>query len=237
METMTRSSFLALAAVLALLGCDHGGQPGQGSLVVHWQVKGNTCAQAGLASVQVTLLVEQSVVAAQDAACEDGETVFDQVASGVYEVRVDGLDGDGAATYSVTAEEVAVPAGDPTVTPTFELTKVGAGLSLSWYFENNGLCSFNGVTQVDVTVWNNEVELHHQVYGCDPFAEATDPLPEEGALGIRVPDLHVPDVDVVVFGLDRDGFRRFSGARHVLLHEGRVVNVSVPLKECDGTCG
>ncbi len=237
MNAMTRRFSLAVLAVLMILGCDHGGRSGQGSLVVRWQVKGNTCAQAGLASVQVTLLVAQGVVAATDAACEDGEAVFDQVESGLYDVRVDGLDGDGAATYSVTTEEVAVTAGDPTVTPTLELTKVGAGLSLSWYFENNGLCSFNGVTQVDATVWYNEVELHHQVYGCDPFAEATDPLPEEGVLGIRVPDLHVPDVDVVVFGLDRDGFRRFSGARHVLLHEGRVVNVSVPLKECDGPCG
>jgi|GEM_PF-3926983 len=237
MKQSMRVTAMVVLAGLVALACDHGGSAGRGTLVVRWQVKGNTCSQARIAGVQVSLIYDDAIVASQEATCGTGEAIFDDVDTGVYEVRVDGLDADGSTTYTATAPAVAVSAGDPTPSGTLELEKVGSGLSLSWYFEKNGLCGFHGIVNVDVTVWYNQLELHHQVYGCDPLADPDSTLPVGDVPGVKVLGLQVPEVDVVLFGLDRDGSRRFSGERHVQLEDGRVVNVSVSLTDCEGPCG
>ena len=227
---------VAVAVLGAALGaCDHGGTSRAGALEVHWQIKGNRCAQAGVTTVQVSVLYGDGAVAAQTAACEDGQVVFDALDGAAYTVQVDGLEADGSPAYSATASDVRVGGDEPTAV-TLELIHIGSGLSLSWYFANSGLCSFNGVAQVDVTVRYDDLELFHQVYGCDPFADATLPPPADGVLGIVVADLQVPEARVVLFGLDREGVRRFSGDKTIQLHEGRVVSVSVELTECEGPC-
>lgn len=237
MSRSMRGAAMMVVAGLLALACDHASSAGKGSLVVRWQVKGNTCTQAKIVGVQVSLLYDDTVVASQEATCGVGEAVFDDVDTGAYEVRVDGLDADGATTYSATAVGIAVSAGEPSPSGTLELEKVGSGLSLSWYFEKNGLCGFHGIVYVDVTVWYDQLELHHQVYGCDPLADPESTLPVGDVPGVKVLGLQVPEVDVVLFGLDRDGSRRFSGERHVQLQDGRVVNIGVPLTECEGPCG
>ena len=233
----TKRLLTVLAGLGAMLvACDHGGGSGIGALEVHWQIKGSKCALAGVSTVQVSVLVAETSVAAQTAACEDGQVVFEGLEAGTYEVQVDGLDTAGSAAWSATAQGVRVRGGDDTDSVALELTHVGSGLSLSWYFENSGLCSFNGVAQVDVTIWYDEITMFHQVYACDPFADPNRPPPEDGVLGILVPDLPVAAVDVALFGLDGNGIRRFTGDKHVQLEDGRVVNVSVALVACEGPC-
>lgn len=229
----------ALVAFIALTACDHSEKASPGLLKVSWQIQGNTCKAAGVETVRVTLLLDGAVYEARDSACAAGEMTFVDMPSMVYGVQLTGFDVDGETRYTGELEAIDLVAGETNETGRIAMTKVGSGISLAWYFANNLLCSFNGVVEVEVTVWYDQLQLHNQIYSCDPFGDTeTGAGVPSGDLGVKVYDLQVPEVDVVLFGLDANGDRIFVGEeRAIQLDEGAVKRVNVKLEACDGACG
>ena len=229
----------ALSALIALGACDHSAKSSPGVLKVSWQIQGNTCKAAGVETVRVTLLLDGAVYEARDSACAAGEMTFVDVPSMVYGVQLTGFDVDGETRYAGELAAFDLVAGETSETGRIAMTKVGSGISLAWYFANNLLCSFNGVYEVEVTVWYDQLQLHNKIYSCDPFGDlqAGTGTPS-GDLGVKVYDLQVPEVDVVLFGLDANADRIFVGEeRGIQLNEGAVKRVNVKLEACEGTCG
>ena len=235
---MARLSLIALLSLAFVLSaCDHSDSPSPGALEVSWRVKGTLCGDAGVASVRITLTLDGAVFKVAEAACTDSIASFVDVPSGRYEILIEGLDEDGATTYSGGPVEVTVPSSGEAIADRIELERIGGALNLLWSFDNGMLCSVNQIIEVEVAVWGNGRQEYGAVYPCDPFSDAQT---EEGVSlqpGVLISQLEADEVEVKAFGLDADGLRLFYGTIVVVLEQGRVVNASIKMESCNGVCG
>jgi hypothetical protein len=205
--------------------------------VVSWQIDGNTCDVAGVKSVHISLTLEEALYDTAEKPCADGEAAFIDLPPGDYQVALEGRNDKGEVKYVADSVTVEVPPGATGKSPKMVLSPIGSGLNLTWYFQDNKLCSFAGVVQVEVNVWSKEGQAlgdSPKQYACDPFQEAG--ATGDATPGIKILNLQVKEVDLVLFGLDQDGDRVYKGTASVKLEDGKLLDVQVELKPCSGTC-
>jgi len=248
---MRRSAMLSTLTALALfvaaagtLGCGGGSKP-PGSLTVGWYIGAASCEEAGLESVDVELYYAQSEdlfdVQAK-VACGAGQTTFETVDPGLYDVRVLGYPaGAGAeltpadATFEGTAAEVEVLSGEEVRVPgDIRLSGRKGAIYVSWRFADGDMCAVNGVTTVEITVYDagrNE-DAWLQV-ACD-MSDYLATLPEEevadGVRGVYIDELDAEPLSVEVIGYGRTGAATWAGRASFELAHGQVRDIPIRLE-------
>jgi hypothetical protein len=221
------ASALLTVFALTLWGCGDEGQfEGEGDLVVYWKVAGGTCTMAGIPNVRVELYDEKEFLYDQvTIPCTNGQVTFGDVESGIYSVQVFGLDLGGDTTYVSPSQEVDVaPGDDPTeLTPPLLLEVKRSGLDVFWSFASGKLCNIEGISEIEVAVWDMlaEKNVHHAMTQC--------------TIGHHnIEDITAGQYQVQVFGLDGSGIRVLTGLSVAIdLGPGDLKEVSVVLDSCD----
>ena len=162
---------LAIIAVLSLAalatgGCKKDEDTPKGTLVIPFKLgAGKSCEDAGVTEVRVTLDDDQVV---ETAPCEDGEVQLSAIESGIYSVKVYGLDSGGTAVMDslggdqTKLEEVKIEEGS-TIKLDVVLTVAPARLEVRWELGFNTCESLN-LEYFKITAWNEN--------GDDPLLEA-----------------------------------------------------------------
>lgn len=186
-------------------------EPSAGRVELSWQVGASSCEAAGVSEVEIHL-----GDTSESFPCADLEGVI-TVAPGIYDVEALGYDADGVARYGGRAAGVAVRDGDVTPGPTILLSSLPAVISTAWYFDNGRLCSWNGVSILDITLFDlgDNVEAHVQA-----------PCDDGGAL---VGQVEAGDYVLVLLGLDDAGAASWRGEAPASVTRGESAVVEVPL--------
>ena len=141
-------------------------------LRVYWQIQGGTCSTADISNVQIDIYDEsETLFDTTLTLCSNTETLFRGLPVGVYSVRATGLNGDSVAIYESGLTEVTVDASDEVVEllPPLELGLKRATLEVSWVFESGKLCQFEGVDDIEISIWDQiEIQvLETKTVSCD----------------------------------------------------------------------
>ena len=234
MRTLSRRPQLSLAAgalfLMAATGCvfvdkddkpEAAVEPGQ--LEVIWTFGGRTCGEADVAAVSASLVdTEGRIYARTEATCESGRAMIGPVAPGVYELIVDGSSRDGIVTHNGGMSAVVIDEATTTRPDKLNLKARGSLLQLAWRFANGNLCSFNGVTEVTVAVFDNlGREVHLMNYACDP------------AEPVGIPNVPAGYADVYATALDVTGNPRARDVERIETSFGTEVPVQLVLEDCD----
>jgi len=233
---------LCLGCVLSLTACFGQETTNEtNDLKVYWQVMGGTCSIAEIPNVQVDLLDADGILYDTTLTlCSNGESLFRSVPVGVYKVRVIGLDLESKPTYESATQEVTVDAGDDVVEllPPLELSIRRASLEVSWGFSTGKLCQFEGVDQVEISVWDQlELQvLETQTVDCNFDPSEQETLPDGSTpSGLLFSELVPRSVRIEAFGLDDKGLRVFSAAEGPMdLEPGDSHEVELTLYPCEG---
>ncbi|MEZ4474816.1 MAG: hypothetical protein R3F60_29305 [bacterium] len=136
---------LALALVA---GCES--EEGPGSVAVTWRTTSQSCAQAGLQTVEARLYDFSSAdpVVTEQGPCAIGELRIPKVAPGAYALVLRGLGRDDCWTHAARTDEVSVHAGATTEVVGLLLSRRSRIFEVSWSFANGAGCGENGVAQV-----------------------------------------------------------------------------------------
>jgi len=240
---MTRTTAIAMFALLGLsTGCSED-EVSPGSALVKWIVKGSTCDKADIADVRVDLLQEGAQLFSEGGKCSAGQVTFDVVPPGVYDVRVLGFDALNNPTYEglysgLSVKEGAAPSSPPSA---ITLNPRKGSILLAWKFPNDksNLCSFNNVSEIEVNVAQTGTVVQHfsGIFPCEPAYADPEELPAPLENGwIVLSDIPPGEADVVLFGLSPEGDRIFSGTESVNVHNIGYVQVTVELEPCTGGC-
>jgi hypothetical protein len=140
-----RTTLIGILA-LAAAAC---GSPTRGDLTVLWTFNGgHSCAEVGVASIQVDVAGE--VLSPNTFACSSGNGAFlGRYFAGSYTVTLTGLDSGGAVLYQ-QSQTVQVVAAGTTVTIDVGGARVGSA-TLHWTFGGSS-CAASGVSVVHVSV-------------------------------------------------------------------------------------
>jgi len=240
---MNRIPAIALLALLTLpVGCAEE-EPGPGSALIKWMVKGSTCDKAGIADVRVDLLQQGAQFRSESGKCSAGQVKFNDLPTGVYDVRVLGFDPLSNPTYEGTYSGLSVKEGaSPSSPPSaISLTPRQGSILLAWRFpkDKSNLCSFNNVDEIEVNVAQSGTVVQHfsGIFPCEPaYADPEDlPAPLENGW-IVLSDIPPGEADVILFGLSPDGERIFEGTESVTVANIGYVQVIVTLDPCSGGC-
>jgi hypothetical protein len=180
-----------------------------GALTVPWQVGAAGCEASGVASVRVDVAGTSST-----AACSAGSLTL-EVRPGDHRVDVWGLDEAGFARYG-GSDEVSVAQGDVVTMPTVVLGALPATLDVSWYFDNGRLCGGNGVTDVEIIIFEDDFIIDSLQTSCDDGIE-------------RMNDLLAGNYTVSVLGRDSGGVVAWTGLTLVEIDKGDLGFVEVEL--------
>jgi hypothetical protein len=202
-----------LAILAGLTGCVVHTEPEpeleDGTVVVAWQVGAAGCEAAGVETVEVAVGDEAS----GSFACADEQATL-EVPPGRYDLFLDGVDAQGAIRYGGDGS-VTVGSGQSVNADTVVLGALPADLTVTWYFENGRLCSANGVSEVTITVFQDDYPVDTVVAPCDEGSAALDPLV-------------AGTYDVSLLANDGAG-GAFSGTETVDLGKGDAVMVEIQL--------
>jgi hypothetical protein len=219
--------FVVASYGFAIAGCEGGGGfEGENDLVVYWQVTGGTCSMAGIPNVRVELYDEQEFLVDQvTTLCTNGQVTFINVSTGLYSVQVFGLNEGGETTYiSEIAEADVVPGPDLIeLTPPLQLEVQRSGLDVFWSFASGKLCSIEGVSEIELAVWDTIAEKN--AYSAKAECTVGHYLIETITSG---------SYQVQVFGLGENGVRVLTGVSEVIeLSPGEAKEVSIVMDSCD----
>lgn len=173
----------ALLALLSLAGCfSSSGDDALGQLVVRWKPAGGSCADAGIATVRLSVQSGQVVDAElADIDCERGFFVVD-VAPGVHTVRLTGYGPGGAPIATAPPESVLVTAGSSQSTAVLALAAKVGSLKVAWRFAGSTDAVAQGCAQhqlgsvlIEVLVGANIVA--EKVASCADGAVRLDGIP------------------------------------------------------------
>lgn len=182
-----------------------------GSVTLSWQVGSSGCAMSGVDTVEVDI-----AGFAEQVPCTDGQLTLD-VPPGDHSVLLLGLDAGGVARYQASGG-VTVREGEAVTMPTAVLGAIPATLDVSWYFENGRLCGGNGVSDVEIVVFDNDFIVDSLATSCDDGIE-------------RLSDLLAGSYTITVLGRDGAGAVAFSGYSDLDVDKGDLAFVEVMLTE------
>jgi len=214
-------SWVAVVLCASVTGCvvykdpgsTHGGPSGDGDgqVQVNWLVGSAGCDSAEVATVEVTIGTDT-----EDFACGDGTATL-TVPSGSYDVALQGLDADGVARYAGDGGVVDVYGGQTSTVPTVVMSALPATLTTIWYFKNSHLCAANGVSDVEINVFDAEDVLKGTAtVACD-----------DGTATLT--DLEAGGYAVLALGRDAAGQEIYSGSKQIDLARGDDAQIEIPL--------
>jgi hypothetical protein len=128
-----------------------------GQVEVSWRVGTSSCEEAGIVTVEIQVGLE-----AASFPCTDQAGTL-SVPAGVYGLQLIGYDAEQLPRYGADAEDVSVFDGQLTTVPTLVLSSLPATVSATWYFDNGRLCGYNGVSTVDLSLFDLDDTLKGEV--------------------------------------------------------------------------
>ncbi|MBR56448.1 MAG: hypothetical protein CMH54_00150 [Myxococcales bacterium] len=208
-------------------------------VTLSWQVSGGTCATAKIPNVQINVFDEKGDLYDQVVTlCSNGSTTFEEVEEGSYRVQVLGLNEENNATYETPSLDVTVIAGpEPIIIqPPLQLAIRRAHLEITWKFSTGGQCNFEGVDKIEISVWDQVVEMQvaQDTVSCTFDPNEQDMFPD-GTMprGLAIVDLAPGEVLIEGFGLDAQGYRLFHGTEEALkLNPGEIHEIELVLYPC-----
>ncbi|MFT4622214.1 MAG: hypothetical protein ACI8PZ_000870 [Myxococcota bacterium] len=208
-----------IVAVVALGACTtyvvDGDSPSSqepGDLEFTWRVGTSDCSEAGLDRVALFLDGEE----AAEFDCEDGFGAIERLDPGRYTARLVGRDTNGWGRYAADLGDVEVESSVATALPTAVLGALPGSIVVTWYFENARMCGANGVSDVEVTLFDDEYVVESQAVPCDSGILAFE--------GVRAGEYQLN-----VMGREADGRAVYNGTGGVQLDKGDRTDVEVAL--------
>ena len=217
---------------------------GQNDVNIYWVVSGGRCVDAGIYNVDIELIDADGVLYEQNRfLCANGVALFGDVPAGIYTVHIRGLDVANNEIYEAEPALVRVEEDPEPVQllPPAELEVIRAAFEINWVFASGQICSFEGVEQIDVAVWDQIIA--QKVVGlrvdCDFDPKTQNPLAEgESPEGLVIDGLVPRPSRIELFGLDEQGQRIFFGSVGPFeLEPGEVKTAKVTLAPCVGDIG
>jgi hypothetical protein len=204
---MTRTTLLI--PLLAACSLEKEDIPADGTVTVQWQVGASGCELSGVKDIEIDIdgRVETSPCAAGAATVP--------ASPGRHTVDLYGLDADGVARYA-GSDSVTVYEGEDSPMSTIVLGALPASVDVTWYFENGRLCGGNGVTDVQIVIFDNDFIVESLETACDDGIE-------------RVSDILAGDYTISVLAYDSNGAVAFSGNSDATLDKGDQAFVEVML--------
>lgn len=252
---MRRTAMLSTLLLLAVTACSSGSRPA-GSLAVSWRVGGATCERAGIEWLDVELVTgaergAPEVWDVERVRCSSGTTLFADVRPGAYDVQILGYpiaktaDGEqptrADATYEGTALGVEVRSGtEARLASAIVLAARKGAIYLNWKFKNGMMCAYNGVTAVEITIYDQFSNAGEPLrFACD-LSDYVATLPEEevarGVRGVYVDKLDAEPLTVEAIGYDADGNVTHRGIADLQVDHGEVRDLIVELQPCGASC-
>jgi hypothetical protein len=223
-------AFWPLAALYlggAAAQCDDSGkEEPPGAARVQWRVSPLGCEHGEVEQVRLWISGPTPQPAeGVFAPCAAQEAQIEGLEMGRYAVMVEGLDASGDVTFQSGVEGFSVSPQTVTVTPTARLSARPAALAVSWFFDNGRLCASNEVTQVVLTVYDdNAFAVQERRDPCELGQSALEALP-------------AGDFYLEALGLDVAGVARFRDLEALTLKRGQEATAEVSLRSCDdGDC-
>lgn len=224
---------ILLSSILACSGCIFSSSS-EGTLELRWTIGAGvqTCEQAGLDSVEITLEEEGGeVLGPFTTACEAGRGdlfVIDGVDEGTYTITIDGFAGNDLVYTGRSQQSYSVEADRTIRTETVVLSPIPASLDVLWRFEDGRQCGFHDVDQMIITAFlNNSIAEQVTTTCAEGEAIIEDVLP--GAYDVQATALDV---------LTGDAVFRFTEA-NVVVEAGTRTDVDGILIACsdiEGGC-
>lgn len=215
-NTLLRRTLIAAACAASLAACGEQVEPlGDGELAVSWEVSPHGCEAAGVEMVEVRL--ENAHRAYDDSfACQQGEAFLDQLSPANYDLTLVGIDNTGRETFISQRELVTINAEKVREAPHVRLTARPASVEVGWRFSNGRVCGANGVSDVEVTIYDQAFyEMAHTGFGCNAGAGTIEGLTAG---------------DYIVEAVGRADEENFRGIEEVTLKRGEHVGVDVELE-------
>lgn len=209
------STTTSLVLALGLVACGEDVPPLEnGSMALTWQVSPRGCDAAGVRDVSVTLDGPERLVDSFD--CDSEGAEIRNLTPGTYRVSLDGFDVDGQVIFESEAESVVVHADGIARTPHLRLTAKPATLAIGWRFENGKVCGANGISTIDVRVFDKaDYEIGGAQFDCNSGA---------GEIGGFTAGTYVVEAVAV-----SDDGPIYQGLANTAVDRGQVVDVEVVL--------
>ncbi len=192
---------------------------GQSSVTVAWDVAPLGCDVAGVEAVSVNLGNSVNTYGTTFG-CGARQGLLTGVVPGTYRLELIGLDEAGAAVFGTGQREVFVRPDERLEVPPMDLTALPATVQVRWYFENQSVCGANGVSEVELTVFDSaSYEVARGSHECDAGRALIEGV-QAGDLWVRVRALG-------------DG-GHFEGVDEVSVKRGGEAQLEVGLAEING---
>lgn len=240
-----------LALVLSLAACNHT-SAADGSATINWTLGGLTCSSVGLGDVEVEIWDRDLLVDVQTESCTLGETTFNDIPAGTYDVKVwayppakvgeiqDRSHAD--ATHEGSFAGLSVRSNQRSVLESgIDLVARKGAIYVRWRFQNAEMCRYNGVAEVSVYIrddFGNVVASG--TYDCtldDYIDSLEDPeMIEQASRGVYMPALDVEPLTLSALGLNDDGRATYKAVAEFQLDHGEVRDISLVLAACYDSC-
>jgi hypothetical protein len=218
---MTRIAPWSLVGLLFAPACtvvhttkytDSGTEPSrEASLEVSWRVGASSCAEEGLASVQVVVDGDVREVLP----CEAGLGTVEGLPLAEVQVELIALDASGAARFGASVG--ALELGDGlNRAPTSLLSALPGRIDVRWAFDNGLLCGSNAVVEVAVALFQDGYLLAEARGACEDA-------------GVSLPDVRAGSYTLDAVGLAEGGQATWQGVIPVEVERGEAVPVDLVL--------
>jgi len=212
-------SWVAVVLSASVTGCvmykDHGSTHGSdeqdGQVQVDWLVGSAGCDASEITTIEVTVGTDT-----EDFACGDGTATL-TAPVGTYDVQLQGLDADGIARYGGDGGSVTVYSDQTSTVPTVVLSSLPATLTTIWYFQNAHLCGANGVSDVEINLFDADDTLKGTITSACDDGTAT------------LTDLEAGAYALLALGRDATGQEIYSGTSQITLLRGDDAQIEVQL--------
>jgi hypothetical protein len=144
---------IVVGLALVAVGCGEVEPFGMGTLEVEWSAAPLGCEAAEVETVLVTLGNDRNSYSAS-LPCRAARGMLTGVVPGTYVLVLEGLDENGQTIFGAPEREVFVRPDEPTVVPIQDLSALPSKVKVRWYFENQRVCGGNGVSEVELTVYD-----------------------------------------------------------------------------------
>ncbi len=249
MKRILLGSLLA-ALILATGACNYAGAP-DGSALIEWRIRGNTCQGADLAEVEVELWERDELVDVTVERCAVGKTTFHGLPPGRYDVQLwaypPPVEGGAAersrddATFEGFYEELAVRSNQlASLASPVSLTARKGAVYVSWRFVNGMMCLQNGVRDVELGIFDEYGdEVAGGVYDCSLERYVASLPPErinDASRGVYFSGLNVAPLAIEALGLNVDGRPIYKATSDFQLDYGEQRDVVLSLEPCSDSC-
>ncbi len=245
------SALVALA--LSIAACNQTGAA-DGSATITWRVAPLDCAEVGLERVEVELRQSGELIDVASAQCEVRQVTFPTLSTGQYDVVVLGYPEPTTDNESATEWPIYEGYFSPLIVrsnlesklanPIF-LTARRAALYVSWHFDDARMCASNGVTDVDIQIYDEDnyplLQDEERSYDCsrEDYIASLEPEQREQAMlhGVYFGELKAGRTFVHVQAMNTAGYVSHEAIEEISLSHGETRPLELELESCGGPCG